>query len=347
MEEQKLTTITGGQIGVFDPDAQLDIAIRAAKALSRVIAQKKKPVIINGEQYLEFEDWMTLGQFDGVSVRTGEAEPVEINGVQGAKAKAFLYNNRTGELIGGAEAYCMRDEEKWGTRAKYEWQGEGDRRRRVKVGEEVVPWFQLASMAQTRAGSKAFRNKEAWVAVLAGYRPTPAEEMTEGTVSNATEERRTIDRSQHYCPIHEVPFFKKGRMRDYAHPIEGTDEWCNEVDSDKTKEKVEASPDELKPAQVAGKIEEHPEDAEQDVKDLWPKDKALPVKEFINMYWLKESLEILQGKGIRAYSDAMVLKYLNAITKEKCKDIPEAVEKLNQKQAEDFVERIKGALEMA
>jgi hypothetical protein len=45
------------------------------------------------------------------------------------------------------------------------------------VGEVLVPWFQLASMAQTRAGAKALRNAFAWVVVLAGYQPTPAEEM--------------------------------------------------------------------------------------------------------------------------------------------------------------------------
>jgi len=32
-------------------------------------------------------------------------------------------------------------------------------------------------MAQTRAGAKALRNVLAWVVVLAGYRPTPAEEL--------------------------------------------------------------------------------------------------------------------------------------------------------------------------
>ena len=228
MEGKELTTIGGGQVGIFDPDAQLEMAIRAAKALSNVIAQKRKPVIINGEQYLEFEDWQTLGQFDGVSVRTGDAEPVEIDGVKGVKAKAYLLNNHTGEIIGGAEAYCMRDEDKWGTRSKYEWQGEGANRKRVKVGEEVVPWFQLASMAQTRAGSKALRNKEAWIAVLGGYKPTPAEEMTASTVSSAVEERRTIDKSSHWCELHQTNFFKKGKMKGYAHSIGDTGEWCNE-----------------------------------------------------------------------------------------------------------------------
>lgn len=36
--------------------------------------------------------------------------------------------------------------------------------------------------------------------------------------------------SGHYCLEHKVVFFKKGAMKGYAHPIEGTEptEWCNE-----------------------------------------------------------------------------------------------------------------------
>jgi hypothetical protein len=40
-------------------------------------------------------------------------------------------------------------------------------------------------MAQTRACAKALRNVFAWVVVLAGYAPTPAEDMT-GTEEKAT-----------------------------------------------------------------------------------------------------------------------------------------------------------------
>jgi len=40
------------------------------------------------------------------------------------------------------------------------------------------PLFQLRSMSQTRASAKALRNCLAWVAVLAGYEPSVAEEMT-------------------------------------------------------------------------------------------------------------------------------------------------------------------------
>lgn len=49
------------------------------------------------------------------------------------------------------------------------------------AGSELVPLYQLESMSQTRAQAKALRSRFSWVVVLAGYSPTPAEEM-EGVV---------------------------------------------------------------------------------------------------------------------------------------------------------------------
>ncbi len=159
------------------PIEVLENARVAARALKDVLSAKPKKLILGGEQYLEYEDWQTVGQFYGYTVKTEDAVPVEVFGVPGAKAKAYLIEYHTGLIVGSAEAYCMRDEDKWSTRSKYEWQDGPHGRRRVKVGDEPVPWFQLASMAQTRAGAKAFRNRLAWVVVMAGFRPTPAEEL--------------------------------------------------------------------------------------------------------------------------------------------------------------------------
>jgi len=38
----------------------------------------------------------------------------------------------------------------------------------------------------------------------------------------------TAKREGHWCSKHNTAFFKKGKMRGYAHPIEGTEGWCNE-----------------------------------------------------------------------------------------------------------------------
>lgn len=129
-------------------------ARNAAKALNDVLANKKKKVMLNNEQYLEFEDWQTLGHFYGVTAGSdGDPEPVTIGEVTGFKASSVAY--RHGQVISRATQYCMSDEPNWSRK----------------------PLFQLSSMAQTRANAKVLRNVLAWVVVLAGYRPTPAEEL--------------------------------------------------------------------------------------------------------------------------------------------------------------------------
>ena len=33
--------------------------------------------------------------------------------------------------------------------------------------------------------------------------------------------------SEYYCKEHQILYFKKGKMKGYAHPIGNTGEWCN------------------------------------------------------------------------------------------------------------------------
>jgi hypothetical protein len=138
------------------PDVVLAEARRAAVALADVVSNKKKPVVFNGEQYLEFEDWQTVGRFYGLTARVVDTKPLEMAGATGFEARAEALVIATGQVVSGAEAMCMNDEPNWAKK----------------------PLFQLRSMAQTRACAKALRNVLAWVVVLAGYKATPAEEMT-------------------------------------------------------------------------------------------------------------------------------------------------------------------------
>ncbi len=155
------------------PEVILKEAMQAAKALGDVVSKKKKPVIMNGEQYLEFEDWQTVGRFYGITAKVIETKFIDYGNAQGFEAKAVAIR-QDGQEISAAEAMCLNDEDKWSTRPKYEYVNNV----RTKVGDVPVPLFQLKSMAQTRACAKALRNVLAWVVVLAGYKPTPAEEMT-------------------------------------------------------------------------------------------------------------------------------------------------------------------------
>jgi hypothetical protein len=60
-----------------------------------------------------------------------------------------------GTVVGRAEAMCSRAEEKWSKRDDYA----------------------VRSMAETRAESRAYRRAIGWIVHMAGYSPTPAEEM--------------------------------------------------------------------------------------------------------------------------------------------------------------------------
>jgi len=75
----------------------------------------------------------------------------------------------------------------------------------------------------------------------------------------------------HYCSIHKTPFFKKGKMKNYAHPIKDADgndtgEWCNEPEESEKQEKpFTYSPE--KSASIETQV------AVKAVTDLWIADK--------------------------------------------------------------------------
>lgn len=164
------------------PDAILRDAHLAAKALTDVIKGKPRPVKFNGEVYLEYEDWATVGRFYNVTAMVTDVQPVEVGGARGFRATAQAI--RDGVAISSAIAMCLNDERNW----------------------KDKPAFQLMSMAQTRACAKALRNVLAWVVVLAGYRPTPAEEMVthEERIPNATAQQVDTFRQRLGMPKNEV-----------------------------------------------------------------------------------------------------------------------------------------------
>ena len=138
------------------PQRDTKFAKRAADILVDIVKQNKWSINIGGKSdHLMYEAWQTLGKYYGYTVKTGKSELIEIDGITGFKANAIVINEITGIEVGGAEAYCMKDENNWKNK----------------------PIFQLASMAQTRAGAKALRQILGFVVALAGYSPTPAEEM--------------------------------------------------------------------------------------------------------------------------------------------------------------------------
>lgn len=131
----------------------------AAQLLKASMNRKEKKIFFNNREYPEFHDLQVISNYFNHSVRTHDATLVDFNGVLGFKAHADLID-RNGIVIGGAEAFCLRDEPNWAKK----------------------PLYQLASMAQTRAAAKCITNNYRWVIDMAGYGTTPAEEMSQDTL---------------------------------------------------------------------------------------------------------------------------------------------------------------------
>jgi len=188
---------------LIDPDQQVAWGQKAAKALMAVVSTKKKPVMMGGEQYLEYEDWQVLARFYNYTVGTDWTKEINREGkIFGFESRAVV-RNMSGVVVSSAEASCLRDEPKWNTRTKYGYVNG----RREKIGEELVPEFQLKSMAQTRACAKALRNVLAWVVTLAGYKPTPAEEIDNLAGDNGNSGAAPVIEGQFGEPIDSKPPF--------------------------------------------------------------------------------------------------------------------------------------------
>jgi hypothetical protein len=79
-----------------------------------------------------------------------------------------IARTRMGEVVGSAEAECLRSEDAWSFTPPPNKYGKTPPARDD---------YALRSMAQTRAVSKALRLPLGFVMQLAGFNPTPAEEM--------------------------------------------------------------------------------------------------------------------------------------------------------------------------
>jgi len=159
--EKDLATTGSKDLSLKNPQAEVAFAQECANALMTVIESKPKKVIINGKQFLEFEDWQTIARFYGATVSVEWTKALVSDGKNGKifagyEARAIVLNNE-GRELSAAEASCTVKETKWANRDR----------------------FQLRSMAQTRACAKAFRNVFSWVVALKGLAATPAEEMSE------------------------------------------------------------------------------------------------------------------------------------------------------------------------
>jgi hypothetical protein len=154
--------------GTDDPRGVVEQAAIVARALKEVLVEQKLTNHIGTRDYVRVEGWTLLGSMIGVFPVEVYTRPIpedwrerEMRLPEGYEAK-YEARTRSGELVGSANARCLRAESKW--------EGSDD--------------YAIASMAQTRATSKALRTALGFIVVLAGFDATPAEEIPAGGVES-------------------------------------------------------------------------------------------------------------------------------------------------------------------
>lgn len=159
MEEERALQVIEAeyvQLGSVRATSPSDVVVQAssiAGALKAIIAKQKLFTMIRGRKFVRVEGWTTLGAMLGVLPREVSAIRLDDGSYE---AMVELVRASDGAVIGRGSAICGMDEE-WATRKEYA----------------------RRSMAITRATGKAYRLAFSWIMTLAGYEPTPAEEMDE------------------------------------------------------------------------------------------------------------------------------------------------------------------------
>ncbi len=164
------------------PELVLEDATHAAKLLKGVVDQTNAKITIGKSEHLKIEAWLTVASFYSVVPRVVSHEFIVRGDAHGYEVVAEAVDVATGRALSRAVAMCLNDEENWSSRPKYEWEADAQgKKHKVYKGEVAVPHQQRLSMAQTRACSKVLSIPFRRVVTLAGYDPTPAEEIADGT----------------------------------------------------------------------------------------------------------------------------------------------------------------------
>lgn len=174
----EIVTVDGGL-----PNAE-SIVVNAsgvAKLLTTILREQKLVVNIQGREHVLVEGWTLLAGMMGHSVGTTNTRPIEVDGHSGFIAHAEVYDQH-GNVVGSADGICTRNERSWAKRDDYA----------------------LSGMAQTRAISRAARQRFGFIVRLAGYEATPAEEMGYAVVEDEYSVEALVQMSRDGVPVEKI-----------------------------------------------------------------------------------------------------------------------------------------------
>ncbi|WP_286130695.1 hypothetical protein [Solirubrum puertoriconensis] len=132
-----------------------DETLTLAKDLANFIKENKLSTVVQGKDFVNVEGWQYAGSRLGIVPIVEEVISLSTDTELKYQARVTLYDLNNKATVGAGFAICSNKEQ----------------------GKKFYQEFAIASMAQTRAVGKAYRNILAWIIRAAGYEPTPAEEM--------------------------------------------------------------------------------------------------------------------------------------------------------------------------
>lgn len=150
-------------------DQKLDLASDIATKFKSAIQKLGLIQNIKGNEYVTVSGWSTLGTLIGIHVENIRVEPFPVQRGFAYHAKVDLVN-KDGIKIGEGDGIATNQ------------------------GFQKDP-HTVYSMAQTRAVGKAYRLSLAWLVEMAGYNPTPYEEMPDEMLHNVQEDNVDVSAS--------------------------------------------------------------------------------------------------------------------------------------------------------
>lgn len=139
----------------------MEKAKKLAKQLQQFAKDNNLTANIAGKQYMQVEGWQFIGTQMGLTDVVQTCEPIPSENPKEIKYKAEVtVINQNGTIISRGFAFASNQEKKKTTFEEYA----------------------VASMAQTRAIGKAYRNFLSWIVKMAGYEATPFEEVDKNKI---------------------------------------------------------------------------------------------------------------------------------------------------------------------
>ena len=150
--DKQLINLTNETTSLTSPKGMVDFA----GTLKAVIVEQGLYTNIKGKNYVHVEAWQFAGAAMGVIAIVKSTERIQTNTPEiNYRAEVELRRLENDQLVGSGIAFCSNKE----------------------YSKKQFDEYAIASMAQTRATSKAYRIAFGWLMKMAGYEATPHEEM--------------------------------------------------------------------------------------------------------------------------------------------------------------------------